>query len=75
MIDHGGAVYANSEIGLLWLIIPGAVSDENNNMTECRGAVYTKNYIKLSWSIKLGVICHENQIGQQSDQSYRCGLS
>lgn len=75
MIDRRGAMYTNSEIGLLWLIIPGDVCDENNNMTERRGAVYTKNYIKLSWSIRLGVVCHENQIGQQCDQLYKCGLS
>ena len=46
----------------------------HNNVTNRTGAVYAENYSKLSWPIRHGAIYDENDIRQQCDWSYRCGL-
>ena len=43
-------------------------------MTDHIGVTHVKNETKLSWPIGIGAKCDENQIGQQRDWSYRCGL-
>ena len=47
---------------------------QDNDTTDLIGLVYAKNDIEHSWLIKSGVVYDENQIGQQRDQLYRCGL-
>ena len=38
------------------------------------GAIYAENETNLSWSIGLGAIYDENDIRQQHDWLYKCGL-
>lgn len=47
MINRKGVVYANNEIGLLWLIKLSIVYDENNNVIGRRDVVYVENDIEL----------------------------
>lgn len=47
MINCTGVVYANNEIGLLWLIKLSVVYDEDNNVIGRRDVVYIENDIEL----------------------------
>lgn len=44
---------------------------QDNDLT---GRTGTENDTQLSIPIESGAICGENQIGQQYDRSYMCGL-
>ena len=46
----------------------------DNDMTNHTIVDYTKNETEQSWSIEQGVVYDENQIGQQYDRLYRCGI-
>ena len=47
---------------------------QKNNVTDLTSAIYVEKEIELSRPIRPIVVYDENQIGQQHDQSYRCGL-
>ena len=47
---------------------------KDNDVIDCPRVVYTKNETKLSRPIRPSADYDENQIGQQRDWSYRCGL-
>ena len=47
---------------------------QDNDLIDRIGVVYTKNEIELLLSIGSSTVYDENQIGQRSDWSYRCGL-
>ena len=47
---------------------------QDNDVIDHIGAVYVKNETELSWLIESGAVCDKNQIGQQRDRSYWCGL-
>ena len=78
LINRSGAVNAENETKLLWLIVQGAIYDENthlNDVTDHTSLVYAENNTKLSWLIRQGVVYDENNIGQWCGWSYKCGLS
>ena len=57
----------------MWSIIK-VCSTQVNKVIARAGTIYTENDTELSWLIGLGADCDKNQIRQQRDQSYKCGL-
>ena len=55
----------------VWSIVK---TKQDNDMIDRTSGVYVENNIELSWLIGLGAVCDKNQIGQQCDLLYRCGL-
>ena len=64
------AVYAQNETQLLYLIILGAVCDENETgqrRDQSIGLVHVETEAELLGVIRLTTICDENQIGELCD--------